>query len=142
MTPTQPVVADEEFREFWNSRHPSSLSEFPFDAESPLYFAFERRGETGAIESALILVPFIKDEALLGHHVHLCSDRKSKALFEFCNDVMIAAMSLPEVGLVCAETQGKPELRKAERVAEALGFIPVIVKELGWADYVWNSKAA
>ena len=142
MIPIQPVRADEEFREFWNSRHPSTLADFPFDPDSPLHFAFERRSETGAIESALILVPFIKDGELLGHHVHLCSDRRTKALFEFCNDVMIAAMDLPQVGWVCAETQGKPELRKAERVAEALGFTPVVVKELGWTDYVWNSKAA
>lgn len=137
-----PVFAGEEFREFWNERHPSTLVGLSFDADSPLHIAFERRGDNGMIESAITLIPFIKDGALLAHHVHLCSDRRRKALFEFCNDVMVAAMDLDQVGWVCCETQGKPELKKVERIAERLGFSRIFVKDHGWNDYVWNSKGA
>jgi hypothetical protein len=142
MSALPPIHPGEEFREFWNATHPHELASYGFDPSSPLHFAFERRGETGNIVAALILVPLIQAGALLGHHVHLCSVLRSKGLFQFCNAVMIAAMDLPQVGLVCAETQDKPEYRRAGRVAKGLGFTPVFVKELGWTDYVWNSKAA
>lgn len=138
----QPIRADEEFREFWNSRHPSTLADFGFNPDDREFFAFERRGSTGAIDCALILVPFRKDGATLAHHVHLCSDLHGKQLFMWCNLVMIAAMDLPEVGVVSCETQGKPELKKAERIAQSLGFEPYFVESTGWIDWVWNSKAA
>jgi hypothetical protein len=138
----QPIKADEEFREFWNSRHPSTLADFGFDPDDGEFFAFERRGDTGAIDSAAIFVPLRRDGLTLGHHVHLCSDLHGKLLFMWCNLVMIAVMDLPEVGLVACETQGKPELKKAERIAQALGFEPIFVESTGWIDWVWNSKAA
>lgn len=138
----EPVYAGEEFREFWNSVHPHPLDAYRFDPESPLHFAFERRDATGKIDSALILNPLIRDGQLLAHHVHLCSTLRAKALFKFCNDVMISAMGIPSVGWVCAETQGRPELQKVERIAFALGFTPVPIPELQWVDHIWNSKAA
>lgn len=138
----EPVRADEEFREFWNSRHPSTLAEFGFDPDGEGHFAFERRSATGMIDCALILVPFIRGGVTLAHHVHLCSDLHNKALFQWCNLVMIAAMELPDVVVVSCETQGKPELKKADRIAQALGFSPYFVEETGWIDWVWNSKAA
>lgn len=138
----EPVHAGEEFREFWNTVNPTSLEDYKFDPDSPLHFAFERRDGAGNIDSALILVPLIREGELLGHHVHLCSKLHGKCLFNFCNDVMISAMDNPAIGWICAETQGKPELRKVERIASALGFSPVYVPELQWVDHVWNSKAA
>lgn len=135
-----PVFAGEEFREFWNATHPTPLAEYGFDPDSANHYAFERRNGSGMIDSALILVPYVEDGRVLGHHVHLCSRLRSKALFAFCRAVMDAARGIDGIGLVCAETQGLPEYRRAGRVAAGCGFSPVWVR--GWTDFLWNSKAA
>ena len=138
----EPIFPGKEFREFWNSTHPHALSDFQFDPSKPYHYAWEKRGESGEIVAALILVPFVKENVILCHHVHLCATIHSKALFQFCADVMILANLLPDVGYILCETQGKPEYRRAERIAKTMGFEPIFLTDHEWTDFVWNSKAA
>lgn len=144
MEALKPIKVTHEFREYWDFKHPFPLGAYGFDTNKPDHFAFAHKELGKGIVAALILVPFYKDGKRLCHHVHLCSDWHSKALFKFCASVMDAARKLPEVGYVLCETHNENQYRNVERIAATLGFEPHYVKpfanEPGWVDFVWDSK--
>jgi hypothetical protein len=122
--------------EFWNDHNTNSILSYGFDFESEHHFSFVGRDAEDNIHSVILLIPF----AGIAHHIHITSIRKSKTLFKFIESTFKLIKSLPKVGIVICETQGKPQYKTAEKIAIALGFTPIDT-EFGWKDYVWNTKS-
>lgn len=121
--------------EFWNTHHNLTLSRYGFEIDNPTHFSFVGRREDNSIHSVIILIPF-KD---IAHHAHICSEYKSKTLFSFIIKSLRLMKANKNIGVVICETQGKPEFRAGDRLAEAFGFTPVKTG-FGWTDYIWDTK--
>lgn len=129
------------FREWWNRTNEDSLEDYGYRPGNPIFRAFvEKVG--GDPVSGCILIPCISNGILHGHHAHIASEHRSKALITFCRAVMQGMAETESLKWICVETQGNPKLRKVEKLVHYLGFEPVLVQPQGWVDYLWNSKTA